>query len=207
MKFERFILLPGYETNCYLLWDEVSLEALLIDPAEKSDKIVNRIAQLKLKLKYIVNTHGHGDHIGGNGFFAQKFNVPIMIHKKDAKMLSNSTLNLSAFINAGVTSPKASKMLEDGDELLLGECKIRVITVPGHTAGGIALYTERLLFSGDTLFLDSVGRTDFPGGSMETLLTSIKSKLYVLPDDTAVLPGHSGYTTIGYEKENNMFVH
>ena len=130
MKYERFILFPRYFTNCYLLWEEDSLEAMLIDPAEESREIANRIRKLGLFLKYIVNTHGHADHIAGNRFFVNEFGSPLLIHRNDESFLIDPKQNLSAFYGANITSPPASRTLIDKDELSLGNTPIHIIEVP-----------------------------------------------------------------------------
>lgn len=206
MKYKVFNILPEYGTNTILLWDDKSKEAVLIDPAKTSVDLYNHIINLELKIKYIVNTHGHADHIGGNEYFKVKFNCPIMIHSADQEMLIDSKKNLSAFMGNDIVSPKADVLLKEGDEIKLGDSTLKVIHTPGHTEGGIALYGKKILISGDTLFQLSVGRTDFPGGSFADLESSIKEKLFTLPDETIVIPGHGGFTSIDREKLENPFI-
>lgn len=206
MKYKVFNLLPEFGTNTILLWDEVSQEAALIDPAKTSQDLHNHINELSLHIKYIINTHGHADHIGGNAYFKDKFQCPILIHSADQEMLTDSKKNLSAFMGEDIISPQADILLKEGDELLLGKASFKVIHTPGHTEGGIALYGEGILISGDTLFQLSVGRTDFPGGSFTALEKSIKEKLFKLPDETLVIPGHGGFTSIDREKLENPFI-
>ena len=206
MKYKILHVLPEFETNTYLVWDEKSLEALLLDPAFPAPLLKNEIEQNNLKLKYVVNTHGHADHIGGNEFMLCNFKVQLCIHPNDAEMLKNSQLNLSASFGIEIVSPPPEILLNDGDELKIGDKTIRIIHTPGHTAGGICLFTENLLFSGDTLFCESIGRTDLPTGDFERLKKSIVEKLFLLPEETLVLPGHGVSTTIGKEKIENPFV-
>lgn len=206
LHIEPFILLRDYGTNTWLLYDDVSLEGVLVDPAAPSEMLLERIKDLNLKIKMIINTHGHGDHIGGNAFFAERLNAPLAIHKDDAAMLTDNLKNLSAYMGSSLPIKAADVLLEDGYTLNLGEHELKVIHTPGHTPGGICLYIDKYLISGDTLFELSIGRTDFPGGSHTDLIRSIREKLFVLPDDVIVFPGHGPQTTIGLEKSNNPFL-
>lgn len=206
MDFKRFSTLPSFGTNTYLLWDKDSREAILIDPGAGSQKILDYVDTNSLEMKAIVNTHGHADHIGGNRFFQSKWHIPVFIHHLDAEKLTDPKLNLSMFMGQEVTSPPAERLLKEGDKIFLGRKEIDVIHTPGHTAGGICLLYSILLFSGDTLFRGSIGRTDFPDGDFKALESSIKDKLYTLPDETLVLPGHTEETRIGIEKVENPFV-
>jgi glyoxylase-like metal-dependent hydrolase (beta-lactamase superfamily II) len=207
MKFEQFVLLKDFETNTYLLWDEKSLEAMLLDPGAPGEQVVKSITDKKLTLKYIVNTHGHGDHIGGNRYFKGKYpEAKLCIHQDDEPMLYKADLNLSLYYEKTTVSPPAEVILEDGMSLFLGKEEVKVIHTPGHTKGGVCLLTGTLLFSGDTLFAENVGRTDLPGGSFSDLAASIKNKLFSLEGMVLVLPGHGEQTTIGEEKEYNPYV-
>jgi hydroxyacylglutathione hydrolase len=206
LKYKDFCLLSGFDTNVYLVWDDVSLEAALVDPAEPSTKILHFITFNKLKLSFIINTHGHGDHIGGNAFFREKTGARICINSEDAAMLSDSHLNLSVFFEAGVSETKPDIFLKDGDDIKLGNIELKVIQTPGHTRGSISLYINPFLFSGDTLFYHDIGRTDLPGGREEMILASIRNKLLLLPGDTIVLPGHGPSSTIADEKINNPYI-
>ena len=205
IKYKTFVLLAGYETNTYLVWDTESLEAVLIDPAAPNENLVNEINSMGLKLTRIINTHGHGDHIGGNEFFLKAFNVPICIHKDDANMLGNPQLNLSFFMNMNIGSPEAKEAFEDKAAFQLGDNTIKVFHTPGHTKGGIIIYAEPYLFTGDTLFLNDIGRTDLPGGDFKALIKSIKEKIFILPQDTIVLPGHGAASTIKHELTSNPY--
>ncbi|HNZ45300.1 MAG TPA: MBL fold metallo-hydrolase [Candidatus Syntrophosphaera sp.] len=206
LKIEGYILLPDFETNTWLLWDEESREAILVDPAAPSPDLLKRIEELKLKVKYIINTHGHMDHIGGNSWFKNHLSAPLMIHSADAPMLVNSAMNLSLYVGNPVSSAPPDVLLEDGMELSLGKYPVKVIHTPGHTPGGICLLADKFLISGDTLFEQSIGRTDLQGGNHQQIINSIKNKLFVLPDDVIVFPGHGPRTSIGMEKKNNPFV-
>jgi len=206
LKIEGYILLPDFETNTWLLWDEESREAILVDPAAPSPDLLKRIEELNLKVKYIINTHGHMDHIGGNIWFKNHLSAPLMIHSADAPMLVNSAMNLSLYVGNPVSSAPPDVLLEDGMELSLGKYPVKVIHTPGHTPGGICLLADKFLISGDTLFEQSIGRTDLQGGNHQQIINSIKNKLFVLPDDVIVFPGHGPRTSIGMEKKNNPFV-
>ena len=206
INYKTFILLEGYETNTYLVWDTETLEAILIDPAAPDKELKETIQNMNLKLKKIINTHGHGDHIGGNEYFHKAFDVPICIHKYDAEMLGNSQLNLSYFMHKNIESPSSSEHIDDSDEFYLGEFKLKVYHTPGHTKGGIIVYIKPFLFTGDTIFHLDIGRTDLPGGSIKELVESIKTKVFTLPDETIILPGHGEASTIKKEKEENPYL-
>jgi len=186
------------------VWDETSKEAMIIDPADRSKDLLD--ATKDLNLKYIVNTHGHGDHIGGNKFLKENTQAKLAIHELDASMLNDPNQNLSTHWGAQLVSASADIKLKDGDSLQLGNKKIAVIHTPGHSRGGICLLVEDLLFCGDTLFAGSIGRTDLPGGDYATLINAIKTKLLILNGNTKVFPGHGPDTTIEDEKIGNPFV-
>ncbi len=205
-KIESRILLKEFQINTWLLWDSISMEALLIDPGAPSSKYLEHLQSLKVKVKMIVNTHGHGDHIGGNSFFAKELNCPIAIHSLDADMLTDNSKNFSELMGLPLALDAASHMLQDGEIIMLGNKQVTVIHTPGHTQGCICLLADKFLISGDTLFEQSIGRTDLPGGSNATILRSIKTRLFVLNDDVLVFPGHGPATSIGLEKVNNPFV-
>jgi len=206
MKYKTYVLQPEFATNTYLVWDEISKEAVLIDVAAPAPGIINEIRELGLSLKYLLLTHGHGDHIGGVGMIKNEFSIPVGIHEYDAEMLFDPVKNLSTYWDQNVTVTAADILFKDGDSLKLGNSEIKIIHTPGHTRGGICFYIDNLLFSGDTLFCESMGRTDLPGGDYQTLINSIRSKLFILPDDTKVLSGHGEESTIENEKTGNPFV-
>jgi hydroxyacylglutathione hydrolase len=190
------------EANCYIFGSAKTKEVAIIDPGAEYEKIKKLLDEKELIPKFVINTHGHIDHIGAN----DKFNLPIYIHKKDADFLTNPLKSLSAFYGGFKRSPKASRQLEDKDEIGVSEITLKVLHTPGHTPGGISLYCDGLVFTGDTLFEGSIGRTDFPYGSSDELINSIKSKLLILDEDVVVLPGHGDETTIGQEKRNNPWL-
>jgi glyoxylase-like metal-dependent hydrolase (beta-lactamase superfamily II) len=191
-------------TNCYLLW--AGSEAGVIDPGGTVIELEQFLLEHSLQLKWIVNTHGHADHIAGNSALLKKYKVPLYIHPADRVMLTSPSDNLSVFMGEEVISPDADQVLNQGDQLNLGGENLTVFATPGHTPGGISLYTPGLLFAGDTLFQDSIGRTDFPGGDYYQLINAIRERLFTLPEETIVLPGHGEPTTIGYEIKNNPYV-
>lgn len=193
-------IVVGYlETNCYIFGDMEKKEAALIDPGSNVNRIKREIEKYGLHIKCIINTHGHGDHISANG----KFKAPIYIHRLDADFLRNAKLNMSACFGFSIKSPEASRILEDGDIIEIGDLALKVIHTPGHTPGSISLLNDGVIFTGDTLFMGGVGRTDFPYGSEEKLSDSIKEKLFVLNDKTVIYPGHGPASTIGEEKVRN----
>ncbi|MBF0493974.1 MAG: MBL fold metallo-hydrolase [Candidatus Omnitrophica bacterium] len=188
-------------TNCYLTYDG-NKTGILIDPGYPETAIRDFILRNDLKIEYTVNTHGHGDHIAGNKFF----DYPVYIHELDEPFLTDGAKNLGFFAGMTVPKVKAFKILKDGDKILAGKLEFTVIHTPGHTPGGICLLAGNVLFAGDTLFHEGVGRTDLPGGSQKALEASIKNKLFTLPDNTKVYPGHGPATTIGHEKRNNPYI-
>lgn len=193
-------------TNCYIVTCPETKQTAIIDPGGNAEEIIAYLNREQCNPVCIVNTHGHADHIAANHKVQQATGAPVMIHEADAGMLTSSTLNLSAFIGAGFTSDPADRILKDKDTIQVGTLQFVVLHTPGHTPGGICLYSDGILFSGDTLFQQSVGRTDFPGGSMGKLVSSIKNKLFVLPPETKVFPGHGPDTTIAWELSNNPFI-
>ena len=205
MNFNVFEL-QTLGANCYVLWDEKTTHAMIIDPGEPDDRIDSYIEENALTPVYIILTHTHFDHINGTAFYSEKYGAKIAVHELDANGLTDSTLNLSAFFGLGNLQKNADIILKDGDRLNLGSSFITIIHTPGHTAGGICLKTDIGVFSGDTLFYESVGRSDFPGGDALALYKSITEKLFSLPDDTHIYPGHGQFTTIDHEKKHNFFI-
>jgi hydroxyacylglutathione hydrolase len=199
-----------YLTNCYVVGCEETKEAVVIDPGFDRDKeaeeVLRFIEQNGLHVKYIINTHGHSDHIAGNGIIKKATGASILIHEDDAIMLTNVAKTLSRIFGLHVTSPQADKTLHDGNVIQFGRIKLVVLHTPGHSRGGISLLGEDFVFTGDTLFAGSIGRTDFPGASFEEIMQSIKTKLVTLPDHFKVYPGHGPVTTIGEEKKHNPFL-
>ena len=182
----------GDPTNCYIILDEESKETMVIDPAGDCDKIVDMLEILKAKLKYIYLTHCHGDHIGAVTELKNRCGGRILIHRLDSEGLNDKNINLSGVVDLPEIELEADSRVDDGDLLHLGNLEFKVIHTPGHTKGGSSLYCEKekCLFSGDTLFRGTWGRTDLPTSSREEIMDSIVNKLMKLPDETIVYPGH-----------------
>lgn len=211
MKYQSFTFNPVQE-NTYLLWDEQTLEAAIVDTGawdrQEEQSLAGSIEALGLKLKYVLQTHAHFDHTFGLPFVHRTYGLKPIFHKDEADVYRQMPSMAARFgLNMGGGMPAIGQLLSDGDELLLGTTAVRLIHTPGHTPGSSVFYIPDagLLFSGDTLFRESIGRTDLPGGSYKDELDSIKNKLFCLPDDTVVLTGHGPSTTIGWEKQNNPY--
>jgi hydroxyacylglutathione hydrolase len=195
------------QANCFILGCEKTREAVVIDPGDEANRILSGLQKKALQLKYIINTHGHFDHVGGNKDLRDKTGAPILIHRAEAPMLAHLADSAAAWGMRIENSPAPDRLLEDGDRITFGEITLEVIYTPGHSPGGISLYTPKDLFVGDTLFAGSIGRTDFPGGDYDTLIASVRNRLFVLGDDVRVFPGHGPDTTIGTERKYNPFFH
>lgn len=195
----KTIVIGAIEENCYVVVDEKTKEAVILDPGGNGPLIDSVIENLGAKVKYVLLTHGHFDHVGAVEYIADKYNVPFYINENDEEWIAK---------DSSVFGPlrKADGYLNDEDTLSLGDKSIKVITTPGHTPGGVCFLIEDKLFTGDTLFQGSVGRSDFPGGSFETLIDGIKNKLLPLNDNVEVYPGHGGSSTIGFEKMRNPYL-
>lgn len=192
--------------NCYIVGCEDTKEAVVIDPGDEADRILMALAKESLKVKYIINTHGHFDHVGANKKMKEATGAPLMIHADDAVMLTRLSQDARMFGLSAEDSPPPDQTLADGDTISFGNNTMKVIHTPGHSPGGITLHTDNCLFVGDTLFFGSIGRTDLPGGDYNTLISSIKTKLLGLGDNVRVLTGHGPETTIGRERTSNPFL-
>jgi hydroxyacylglutathione hydrolase len=195
------------ESNCYILGDEVSREAVVIDPGGDGPDILAVIEKENLKLKTIINTHGHFDHVGANAALQEASGAPIAIHQADADMLSQPSAEALFFTGGRLQPSRAEILLKEDDLLQFGSLQLKVLHTPGHTLGGICLVlqNEPIVYVGDTLFAGSIGRTDFPGGSFEDLIQSVKTKIFTLGDNYLVMPGHGPATTVGQERQYNPF--
>jgi len=193
------------EANCYILYNPDKREGLIIDPGAEGSHLIKFIKQEKISINYIVNTHGHPDHIGANRKIKEHTNAPILIHQYDAPMLAKSGSVLSFIFPLESSSPAADTFIKDGDLIECAGMKLKVLHTPGHTPGGISLLIDDSIFTGDTLFSGSIGRSDLPGGSPQVLLNSIK-KILSLDENLIIYPGHGPATTVGQELHSNPFI-
>ncbi|MCL0101751.1 MBL fold metallo-hydrolase [Dehalococcoidia bacterium] len=201
------IPVTSFVENVYIISDEDSKEGAIVDPGGEADRIIKTVEELGLTIKYILNTHGHVDHVGGVSRVQEATGAQFGIHHNDVEMSQRPPAGYVAnLVPDFVQPPPPDLELKDGDEFMVGGFKLTIIDTPGHTMGSLCVAGEGVLFSGDTLFQGSVGRTDFPGSSTEALVESIRTRLFELAEDTVVLPGHGAQTSIGFEKENNPFV-
>lgn len=202
MEYKRFVL-GGLAVNTYLLWS--GKEAGVIDPGNPTQELIDFIEKNKMKLKWIINTHGHGDHIEGNASLHEKYNIPIKIHSEDSYMLKSCVANISILLGRKIISPPADSFLSHGDEVKLGNETLHIIETQGHTKGSISVYSNGLLFLGDVLSKGKIGRFDFPGGDYEILKKTLTERIFKLPNETIILPGHGEESSVLEEKNRIGF--
>lgn len=205
MQIEVITVSP-FQQNARILVCEDTKEAIIVDPGDEAERILERVKNLGVKVTHIWATHGHIDHVGAVHPLQQKLQVPFYMHKGDAAMLENLPLQGAQFGLTIKDIPVVDKYIDENDTLSFGKCTCSILFIPGHSPGSVGFLFGKDLIGGDVLFSDSIGRTDLPGGSFAVLKQSILEKLYVLPDDTIVHPGHGPNTTIGREKKSNPFV-
>lgn len=198
MQIKKLVL-GVYQENAYILIDENSREALIVDPGDEGDSLVKYLRGLNLELKAILLTHGHVDHVGAVDAVRDAFSVPVYISELDMKYIEQRKMAFGKM-------RRADFFLKEGEEFYFAGKRIDIIETPGHSKGSLSFFIEGMLFSGDVLFQNSVGRTDLPGGNMEELLFSIKEKLMKLPGETRVFPGHGPETTLAIEKSFNGYL-
>ncbi len=205
MVLIRLIVGP-LQVNCFILADEKTKEAVVIDPGDDAGEILKVIRDKGLKVKYIVNTHAHFDHVGANRAVKEATGAELLLHEGDAPLLASAAKQSSAFGMNPVSSPPADRYVSHGDVITAGEISLKVLHTPGHSPGGICLLGDGMVFTGDALFAGSIGRTDLFGGDLMTLIRAIRENLMTLPDDTNVFSGHGPASTIGYERKENPFL-
>ena len=207
MLLETIVVGP-LGVNCLILGDKQSNEGVIIDPGEDCEMILGAVTRLGIKVKYLINTHGHFDHVGCNKQVLKATGAEFLIHEKDLALLMQASRSAHKYGLSVEDSPAPSRYLTDGMVLEFGKRHIEVLHTPGHTEGGCCLLFrhEKLVVTGDTLFADSVGRTDLPGGSHDVLMASIREKLMPLDDETVVWPGHGPSSTIGQERRHNPYI-
>ncbi|MGI5990021.1 MAG: MBL fold metallo-hydrolase [Lachnospiraceae bacterium] len=195
-------------TNCYLVANEATKEGIVIDPGFEPERIEAMVKKDGVRVTAVLITHGHFDHISKARETADALGAPVWAPETDKALFTDCQSNLSALMGYGSVTLKPDRYLRPDEELQTAGLSIRCLLTPGHTPGGMSYYipAAKALFSGDTLFYESVGRTDFPGGSMSAIVRSIRDVLMALPDDTEVYPGHGGLTSIGHERENNPYI-
>ncbi len=196
------------DVNCYIYSDIETHEAVVIDPGGDVDRILSALKDRSLDLKFILNTHGHFDHVGGNGTLKDVTGTQICLNKGDAELFSQAHEHGVIYGVQTSAQPRPDIYLQDGAKLTLGAITLEILYTPGHTPGGVCLYSKKdgLLFTGDTLFAGSIGRTDLQGGSFDTIIESIKNRILPLDDSVRVLPGHGPDSTVGEERESNAFI-
>jgi hydroxyacylglutathione hydrolase len=205
MKVECYVLGP-LANNVYLVVDEETQEAAILDPGIESEPALDHIREGGWNLRYVINTHGHIDHVYCDAFFMAETGASLLIHADDVPVLEAADEQAEWLGCDPPERPVPTRLLQDGDRIDIGKLVFTVLHTPGHTPGGICLLGDGVLFSGDTLFAGSIGRTDLPGGDYGTLLRTLRDRILPLPDETVVCPGHGQRTTIGWERQMNPFL-
>ncbi|HHU48277.1 MAG: MBL fold metallo-hydrolase [Caldicoprobacterales bacterium] len=200
------LIVGALGVNCYIPYCEQTRQCALIDPGDRADRILGLIQRNNLKPKYILLTHGHFDHIGAVNELREQTGAQVGVHPEDLAMLTDPMKNLSSLAGVEPIKVSADIMVEDGMTLQVGNIRLKAIHTPGHTRGGLCYLAEGVLFTGDTLFAGSVGRTDLPGGSHHTLIKSIRQKLFILEDDLTVFPGHGPISSLRQERISNPYL-
>jgi hydroxyacylglutathione hydrolase len=205
VEIETLVLGP-LQSNCYIVSDEISREAMVVDPGDEPERIAVVIDTKKLKVRFIVCTHAHFDHVGGISVVKEKTGAQIVLHKDDLEIYRNAGKHAVSWGYEITRPPEPDRLVKDGDTLSLGELRFEVLSTPGHSPGGICLLGKGVLITGDTVFAGSVGRTDLYGGDMESMKRSF-ARIMSLPPETAILPGHGTASTVAREKYMNFFIH
>ena len=200
------LMVGPLQSNCFILGDEESGEAVVIDPGGDGDIILDAVERRPWKIVAVLNTHAHFDHTAANAELVSRTGAPLMVPRGDAPHLEQAHMAAGLYGLVAEKSPPANHLLDEGEVIKVGDEEIRVLSTPGHTVGGAAFVTSIGIFSGDALFSGSIGRTDLPGGDYGTLMRSIREKIMSLPDDTPVYPGHGPPTTVGRERTENIFL-
>ncbi len=205
MRIEAIPVGP-LQVNCFVVWCPATRQAMVVDPGDEPGLVLDVLEEEGLSLKMVVNTHGHFDHIGGNRGVLEEAGGELLIHENDAPLMKTAPEHAALYGLQAVLSPEPTRLLSGGEVLELGELTFQVVFTPGHSPGGICLYGQGHLFSGDALFAGSIGRTDLPGGDHHQLIDGIRKHIMSLPEGTVVHPGHGPDTTIGREIDVNPFV-
>ena len=199
-----FVVSGSFQVNCYIIYDSILKKAIIIDPGEQVQKVINKIDALDLKPELLINTHGHFDHIFSDDIIREKYNIPLAIFKDDTEMLSDDNLNFSKYMDKSIIIRQADIIFDKEEIKETSFCKYRVLHTPGHSKGSICILIDNILFSGDTVFKNSIGRTDLIGGAYNELIQSL-DKIKRLPEDIIVYPGHGLFTTLKDEMNNNPY--
>ena len=204
----RTIVVGPFQVNCFLYWNENSGDGVIIDPGAEESRITAAIDEAGFIPRAVLLTHGHGDHIAAVAAIMKQYQIPLYVGRGEEELLANPSANVSALIGQPIVAPKADHVVGDEETVRVGSIMLTALATPGHTPGGLCYLDEKrgLLFCGDTLFYGSIGRTDLPGGSFETLIDSIQKKILTLPDEVVCYTGHGPETTVGAERANNPFL-